>query len=150
MDTVLRAAIMYFALLILLRVAGKRTFAQLTPFDFVLLLIIGEATQQGLTGEDFSITGAVILVATLVMIDVIMSYVKQWSPAADKWIDGVPVLLVDNGRLLKDRLERHRISEDEVLSAARELRGLERMDQVKYAVLEATGKITVIAKSDVD
>jgi uncharacterized membrane protein YcaP (DUF421 family) len=107
-------------------------------------------TQQGLTGEDFSVTGAVTLISTLIVLDVAMSYLKQWSPTADKWIDGAPVLLVDNGRPLKDRLSKHRISEDEVLSAARELRGLERMDQVKYAVLETTGKIAVIAKSNSD
>lgn len=148
MDSVLRAALVYLAMLVLLRVAGKRTFAQMTPFDFVLLLIIGESTQQGLIGDDFSLTGTVILVATLLSMDVIMSYIKQWYPKADKWIDGAPVLLVDEGKPLKKRMDDLRVSEDEILAAARELRGLERMDQVKYAILETTGKITVISKSD--
>lgn len=148
MDTVLRAIILYFALLVLMRLAGKRTFAQMTPFDFVLLLIIGEAVQQGLTGEDFSLTGSLLLVSTLVMLDVLMSYVKQWSRTADKWIDSTPVLLVDNGKVLKKRMNDVRVTEEDILASARELRGLERMDQVKYAVLETTGKITVIATAD--
>jgi uncharacterized membrane protein YcaP (DUF421 family) len=148
MDTVLRAIVLYFALLFLMRIGGKRTLAQLTPFDFVLILIIGEATQQGLTGEDFSITGTLIVVTTLIMLDVIMSYVKLWFPRADKLIDGRPVLLVDKGRVLADRLKQFRVDEDEILAAARQLRGLEGMDQIKYAVLENDGKITIIPRSE--
>jgi uncharacterized membrane protein YcaP (DUF421 family) len=144
MDTVLRAATVYLVLLILLRIGGKRTFAQITPFDFVLLLIIGESTQQALTGEDYSITTVVIIVVTLMLIDVSISYIKQWFPRADKWIDGAPVLLVHSGEVLTERLDMSRVSEEDILEAARKLRGLERMDQIKYAVLETDGEITII------
>jgi uncharacterized membrane protein YcaP (DUF421 family) len=146
MDTIFRALAIYFFLLLIFRVAGKRALAQITTFDFVLLLIVGEATQQALIGDDFSITTAWLLIATLVGTDIAMSLFKRRFPRLDCWIDGAPLVLVDNGKLLHDRMEKCRVDESDILQAARELQGLERLDQIKYAVLERSGGITIIAR----
>jgi uncharacterized membrane protein YcaP (DUF421 family) len=147
MDAVIRAAAIYLFLTVLMRAAGKRQFSELTVFDFVLLLIVAEATQQGLLGQDFSVTYAILVITTLVLMDIIFSLIKQRSRFAEKVIDGVPVLLVDNGELLRGPMGRERVDEEDILSQARLLHGLERMDQVKYAILERDGKISIIPRS---
>ncbi|WP_119462739.1 DUF421 domain-containing protein [Rhodospirillaceae bacterium SYSU D60014] len=146
MDAVLRAFAIYAVLLVLFRISGRRTLSQMTTFDFVLLLIIGEATQQALLGEDFSLTNAFLVIMTLLAIDIGLSLVKQRSKTAEKLIDGVPMIIVENGRLLHDRMRKSRIDEADVLEAARRLQGLERLDQIKFAVVEVSGGITVIPK----
>lgn len=144
MEQIFRAAAVYFIILILFRLAGRRTFSEMTAFDFVLLLIISECLQQALVGEDFSVTGAVIVAMTLIGIDIGLSLLKQAAPAMEKILDGLPVIVVENGRPLKDRMNEARIDENDVLDEARRLRGLERMDQIKYAVLERNGEISII------
>ncbi|HEX2116196.1 MAG TPA: YetF domain-containing protein [Alphaproteobacteria bacterium] len=146
MDSVLRAVAIYIVLLIVFRIAGRRTLSEMTSFDFVLLLIIGEATQQALLGEDFSLTNAFLVIITLLAIDVGMSLWKQHSEAANRIIEGVPTILVDHGRPLKALMDKARVREEEVLEAARRLQGLERMDQIKYAVLEVSGGISIIPR----
>jgi uncharacterized membrane protein YcaP (DUF421 family) len=86
MDSVLRAAAIYLVLLVLFRVAGRRTLSEMTSFDFVLLLVIGEATQQALLGEDFSLINAVLVIITLIMLDVLISWVTQRSRIAGKLV----------------------------------------------------------------
>jgi uncharacterized membrane protein YcaP (DUF421 family) len=144
MDAVLRAAAIYLVLLLVFRVSGRRTLAELTTFDFVLLLIIGEATQQALLGEDFSLTKAVLVIVTLLTIELVLSILKERVPFLDKLLDGVPMVVVDHGRLLRDRMRKARIDEGDILEAARRLQGIERLDQIKYAVLEVSGGITVV------
>lgn len=144
MDSVFRAAAVYLILLVILRIAGKRTLAQITVFDFILVLIISEATQQALLGDDFSITAAAVVIATLVLLDIALSVLKQRSNRLDEIIDDIPVVIVDNGKLLQDRMNRARIDEQDILVAARELHGLERLDQIKYAVLERSGGISIV------
>jgi uncharacterized membrane protein YcaP (DUF421 family) len=146
METVLRAAAIYVVLLLIFRIAGRRTLSEMTTFDFVLLLIISEATQNALIGEDFSVTNAILAVLTLIGLDIASSLLKRRFPRFGKVIDGVPTILVENGRPLPDRLYRARLSEDDVLEAARHLHGVERMDQIKYAVLEVSGGISVVPK----
>ena len=146
MDAVLRAATLYAFLVVLFRVAGRRTLSEMTSFDFVLLLVVGEATQQALLGEDFSMTNAFLVILTLVALDIGMSLGKQRSKWIEKWVDGVPTILVEEGRPLKDRMDKARVDLDDVLEAARKLRGLERIEQVRYAVLECNGEITIIPK----
>lgn len=146
MDAVLRAAAIYVFLLVLFRIAGRRTLAEMTSFDFVLVLIIGEATQQALLGEDFSVTNAFLVVLTLLIIDVGLAVAKQRSKPVERLIDGVPTIIVENGRLLRDRMRKARVDEADVMEAARRLRGIERLDQIKFAVLEVSGGITVVPK----
>lgn len=144
MDAVLRASIVYIVLLLLFRLAGKRTLAEVTTFDFVLLLIISEATQQALLSDDYSITNAFLVIATLIALNVLFSEIKQRSKPAERVLDGLPLLIVENGNPLQDRMAKERIDVDDVLDAARETQGLERLSDIKYAVLERSGKISVI------
>lgn len=146
MDSVLRAVTIYLFLMVVFRIAGRRTMASLTNFDFVLLLIIGESTQQALIGDDFSVTTALILIITLIGIDIVFSLIKDAFPSVERWIDGVPIVLIEDGQIHHDRLEKARVDESDILTDARKLQGLERLDQIKYAVLERDGEITIIPR----
>jgi uncharacterized membrane protein YcaP (DUF421 family) len=147
-DSVFRAVATYLFLMLIFRVSGKRSLAQITTFDLVLLLIISEAVQSALLGNDFSMTNSFILVMTLVAMDIGLSLWKQRSRLMAKLMDDVPLVIVEDGRPMKERMDRCRVDEDDVLVAARVQRGLERMDQIKYAVLERSGGISVIARDD--
>lgn len=144
MDAILRAAAVYAVLLVLFRLSGRRTLSELSSFDFILLLVVGEATQQALLGEDFSITNGCLVVLTLLGIDVFLSWVKQSSGFAHRWLEGQPTVILVDGAPLKDRMRRARVDEADILAAARELRGIGRLDQIKYAILERNGGITII------
>jgi len=146
-ETVLRALAVYAALLGLFRVTGPRTLAQLTTFDFVLLLILAEAVQNALVGDSFSLTTALLLVMTLVGVDVALSVLKRRWPRLDRWLEGLPVVLVADGRPLRERMAWARVDEDDVLAAARHLHGLGRMAEVRYAVLERSGGISIIPRA---
>jgi uncharacterized membrane protein YcaP (DUF421 family) len=146
MDAVLRGAIVYLVLLELFRISGKRSLAQITTFDFVLLLIVAEAIQQAMIDADNSMTNAFLVVVTLLGIDIALSLLKGRSRLLEKLIDDVPLVLVEDGRPLKERMDKARVDESDILTSARELQGLERMDQIKYAVLERSGGISIIPK----
>jgi uncharacterized membrane protein YcaP (DUF421 family) len=146
MDAVLRAVLIYAALLLLFRIMGKRSLSQATTFDFVLLLVVGEATQQALLGEDFSLTMAVTVIATLVGLDRFADYIGYRFPRVDRILESVSVLLVDDGKLMRDRMAKAHIDEEEILTFARQAHGVESMDQVKYAVLEKDGGITIVPR----
>ena len=146
MDSVIRAAAIYFLLLLVFRLGGNRSIGQITAFDFVLLLIISEAIQQAMITDDFSVTNAFLIVVTLVGLDIMMSLWKQRSERIEKFLDGVPVLLIENGKMHPAVMQKERVDESDILAAARELQGLERIDQIKHAVVEATGEITVVPK----
>jgi len=143
-DAVLRATTIYLVLLVVFRISGRRTLAEITTFDLILLLLIGEATQQALLGNDFSVTNAILVIVTLVFLDVAISLFKFRWKRLDKVLEGVPTIIVENGKALPDRMSRARIDEDDVMEAARRLRGIDHMEQIRYAVLERSGGITVI------
>lgn len=147
MDAIVRAIVVYGLVWALFRVSGKRTLSEATTFDFVLLLIIAETTQQALLGEDYSITNGFLLVTTLIGIDIALSLVKRRFPRFDKVMDGQPVIIVENGHPLEDRMRQARVDEADILEAARRLQGLERMEQIKYAVLEQSGGISIVPRS---
>jgi uncharacterized membrane protein YcaP (DUF421 family) len=146
MDSVTRGAVVYLLLLLIFRLAGRRTLAQMTSFDFVLLLIISEAAQNAMIGDDYSVTNGFLVVLTLVALDVLLSHVKRWWPTAEMWLDGKPTIIVEHGRPKTDIMNNARVDERDVLAAARETQGLERMDQIKFAVLETSGGISIIPR----
>lgn len=146
METFFRALVIYAALMLVLRGSGKRSLAQITSFDFVLLLILGESTQQALIGEDFSITTGVLLVGSLVGIDMTLSFLKEQSASLATWLEGRPLVIVSEGQPLHERMRKSRVDLGDVLAAARERQGLERLDQIKYAVLERSGGISIVPK----
>jgi len=147
MDAVVRAVVIYIFLLVLFRVTGRRTLAQITTFDFVLLLIIAEATQQGLLGNDFSITNALLVILTLLGLDLLLQSLSHRWRWFDRWINGLPLVLVEDGQLIDERVRKAGFLEDDILEQARASQGIERMEQIKYAVLERDGSISVIPKS---
>ncbi len=146
MDAVLYPLAVYLFLLLVFRIAGKRSLAQATIFDLVLVLIIAEATQQALLGEDFSLLHAFIAVTTFVVLDIVLGFVKQRSRRLDAFMDGLPLVVLEDGKLLHERARRERVDEADILAAARQLHGLERLEQVKYAVVESSGAISIIPK----
>ena len=146
MEAVLRGIVVYVFLLLIFRIAGKRSLAETSSFDLVLLLIISETTQQAMVDNDHSMTNAALLIVTLVGADILLSLIKERAPPVERWLDGVPLIVVKDGKMLDDRALRERIDENDVLEAARLEHGLEAMDQIKYAVLERGGKISIIPK----
>ena len=144
MDSVIKAAVVYFALWAIIRISGRRTLGEMSAFDLVLFMIIGGSTQRAITGQDYSLTNALLLVATFIVIDIALSLVELKSPFMRRVFNGMPMILVENGTLMGARLRRARITEENILESARKLHGLERIDQIKFAILEATGVITIV------
>lgn len=144
MDSVIKAVIVFFVLWGIIRVSGRRTLGEMTSFDFVLFMIIGGSTQRAITGQDYSLTNALLLVATFVALDIGLSVVELKSPVLRRILNAAPMMLVENGYLMTRRMRRARVTEDNILEAARRLHGLERIEQIKFAILEATGEITIV------
>ena len=144
MEPVLRIAAVYFLLMLLVRISGHRTLADISPFDFVLLLVISELVQEAVVGRDPSLTKAAVLCGTLVGLDILLAEVKEHWPRVARWIDGMPIVLVNEGRPVEEAMRRERIDEADILAAARLSRGLVSMDQIRYAVLESTGGISIV------
>ncbi len=144
MDSIIRPLAVYLFLLVLFRVGGKRTLTHMTAFDVILLIIVGEAAQQALLDGDGSMTNGFLVMLTLVGLDILFSWVKQRSPRLERLLDGTPVIIVEHGRPLTERMSKSRVDENDVLTAARQSHGLERMEQIKYAVLERGGDISIV------
>lgn len=145
MDIVLRATVMFFALFALLRLTGKRELSEMTPFDLVLLVVMGDLVQQGVTHNDFSLTGAALAAITFAFWAVAMSWLSYLSPRAERLLDGEPVVVVRDGTLIKANLARDRLTPSEVESEMR-LAGIARIKDVEWAILETNGKISFIAR----
>jgi uncharacterized membrane protein YcaP (DUF421 family) len=148
-DAVLRALSVYLILMLLFRISGRRTLGQVPTFDFVLLLVVGEATQQALLGEDFSITHATVVIATLIGLNRASDYFSWRFGPFKRATESVPVVLLHDGKLLQDVMAKEHLSEDDILSAARSTRGLESLEQIKYAVMETSGGISIVPRDDV-
>ena len=146
MESVLRGVTVYIFLWLIFRISGKRTLAQTTPFELVLLLIISEVTNQAMVDSDHSITNAILLIMTLVGMSVLLSVMKHYSPRATRWLEGMPLPLVKDGEMLKENMDKSRVDEGEILSAARIEQGIERMADIKDATIENDGKISVVPK----
>lgn len=137
----LRAAVIYAALLLLVRLSGKRTVGQFTPFDLLVVMLLSESVSNGLNGGDESVTGGLITAATLILLNVVAAFATSRSKAADKLLEGVPVLLGKDGKTFADVLRRHRVSESDMQKALREADCSP--EQMESAVLEADGQISV-------
>ena len=146
MESVIRGVLVYAILFLIFRIAGKRTLAQTSPFELVLLLIISETTQQAMVDSDHSVTNAILLITTLVGMSIALSVVKHYSKTASKWLDGVPVRVQRDGEWDREAADASRVDEEEVLTAARMTRGLRRLDEIDHAVVENYGKISVIPR----
>jgi uncharacterized membrane protein YcaP (DUF421 family) len=146
MNSILRGVVTYVFVWLIFRIAGKRTLAQITTFDAVLLLIISETTQAALVDTDSSMTNSMLLILTMVGIDIVLSCLKRRSRTAEHIIDGTPLVLLDHQGLREHAMIKERVDEEDILNAARKWRGLHNMDEIEYAVLEQTGDIAIIPK----
>jgi len=140
MDSVIKSLVVYFVLWLVVRSTGRRTLGQLTVFDFILFLIIGGAAQRALMAQDYSLTHAFLVIATFVLADVSVSLLQRDIPSLARLVKGLPTVVVEDGHVLRGRLRRARISEEDVLEAARLNCGLERMEEIKFAIFEASGR----------
>ena len=147
MESVIRGVVVYAFLFLVFRIAGKRTLAQSSPFELVLLLIIAETTQEAMVDGDHSITNSFLLITTLIGISILLSVLKHRSETAARWLDGVPVRVVRDGKWDREVADKERVDRDEVLQSAREAQGLQRMDEIAHAAVENDGRISVVPHS---
>lgn len=145
MDIVLRAGVMFAILYCVIRLMGKRELAQLTPFELVTLMVLGDLAQQAVTHSDTSLTGDLLAIATFAFLASALSWITFKSRRAEKLLDGTPQVIVRNGQLLKENLKRDRVTVAEVESQMR-LAGISRIDQIAYAIIEPQGPISFIRK----
>ena len=144
MEMILRAVAIYLILLVVFKIAGRRALLQMTSFDLILLLIISEATQQALLGDDFSVTGAMLTIITLVVIDMLFGLAKKYISGAESMFDGSPVILVVHGELQQEKLKKVDVSCDDILVSARQNHGKYQLEKIKYGIHERNGHISII------
>ena len=147
MDLVLRAIFVFGFLLVLTRVIGKRELSTLQPFDLILLIVVGDAVQQGLTQDDYSLTGAVLVVGTIAVLQVFVSWLSYRFPRARPILDGEPLIVVQDGEVIEANLKRERLTVEEIAEAAR-LQQIARLSDVRFAILETSGEISFIKNSE--
>ncbi len=146
MDIVIRAAIVFFLILLLTRVVGKRELSSMEPFDLILLVVIGDLVQQGVTQQDNSLTGAALAVATIALLTVFVSLLSVRSRRMRRVFVGAPLVRVSDGEIIDQNLRRVRLTVEELAAEAR-LQQVASLDDVRFAVLETGGKISIIPKS---
>ena len=146
MDLVFRALVLFTGVYLLLRVVGRRELAQMQPIDFVLLIVLGDAIQQGLTQDDYSVTGAMIVITTIAAIQVSVSWFAFRFKRVRHFLEGEPLVLVQDGELLNENLRRARLAPEELAEEAR-ISQVASLSDVAWAILEPSGKISFIPKS---
>jgi len=145
MDLVVRAAFVYLLILAVTRVIGRRELSSLQPFDLILLVVIGDLVQQGVTQNDLSITGTVIVLATIVALQVATSYVSFRFRRMRPILDGEPIVLVEDGRVIEPNMRRERITIEDIAEEARQ-DGIGSLEEIRWAVLETSGGMSFIKK----
>lgn len=145
MDIVLRATVIFFALNLLIRLMGKRELAQMTPFELILLVVLGDLIQQAVTQNDFSLTGAILAIGTMAFWALALSWLSFYSSKAELILDGEPRVIVRDGHIVQEHLRRARLTQAEILSEMR-LAGIAHLSDVAWAILEPQGKISFIKR----
>jgi len=145
MDIVLRATVMFAVVFLLLRLLGKRELGQMAPFELVTLVVMGDLIQQGITHNDYSLTGATLAICTFAFWGVVLGWISYLFPRMRKVLDGQPRVIVRDGELLVGNLRRDRMTREEVEAEMR-LAGIGRMADVAWAILETNGKISFIGR----
>jgi uncharacterized membrane protein YcaP (DUF421 family) len=146
MDIVIRSAVVYLVVMVLMRLLGRRELSKMQPFDLLILVVIADFVQQGVTQQDYSVTGAVLAVGTFALLIVATSWLAWRFPRTRPIIDGNPVVPLENGNPIMDNLRRERISLEEIAAQAR-LQQLESLQKIRWAILETSGEISFIPKS---
>ena len=143
MDIVLRASAVFVILYLLLRLLGKRELGQLTPFELLVMIVMGDLIQQGVTHNDFSLTGALLAVGTFGFLALTLSWVTYLFPAMERLLDGKPRVVVRDGTIIAENLRRDRVTRAELESEMR-LAGIASLQDVAWAIIEPQGKISFI------
>jgi uncharacterized membrane protein YcaP (DUF421 family) len=143
MDLVLRAAVIYVVILAVTRFVGRRELNSMEPFDIIMLVVIGDLVQQGITQSDYSVTGAVTVISTIALLTIAFGYLPFRFPRLRPVLEGEPIVLVQDGRILERNLRRERMTRDELLAEAR-IQQIPSIDRVRFAVLETSGQISFI------
>ncbi|HEY8407487.1 MAG TPA: DUF421 domain-containing protein [Gaiellaceae bacterium] len=147
MDIVGRGVVVFLFLYLLMRMMGRRELSSLEPFDLILLIILGDAVQQGLTQDDYSLTGAILAVGTIGALQIATSYANFKFPRLRTFLDGEPIVVVQDGKPVEKNVKRERLTIDDLAEAARR-EGIPKLDDVAWAVMETSGQISFIKKSD--
>lgn len=145
MDIVVRAAVAFLFVFLLTRVVGRRELSSLEPFDLIMLIMLGDLVQQGVTQSDYSVTGIFLAAGTIALMTVLVSYLSFRFKRLRPVLDGEPIVIVQNGRPIEGNLKRERLTVDEVAQEAR-LQMIASLADVEWAVLERTGQISFIKK----
>src|SRR5690242_5338187 len=146
MDIVFRGIAVFVFLYVLTRVVGRRELGSLEPFDLILLIILGDSVQQGLTQDDYSLTGAFVAVGTIAVLQVLTSWFSFRFPRLRPVLDGEPIVVVEDGKPLERNLKRERLTVEEVMEEARQQQ-IGSLDEIQWAVLETTGQISFLKKN---
>ncbi len=145
MDIVLRGIFVFFALYVLMRVIGRRELSKLEPFDLILLIILGDAVQQGLTQDDYSLTGSMLAIVTIAVLQICVSFLNFRFPRLRPVLNGEPIVVVQDGKPIERNLKRERLTMDDLAESAR-MQGIASLDEVAWGVLETSGTISFIKK----
>jgi uncharacterized membrane protein YcaP (DUF421 family) len=145
MDLVLRTTYVFFLILVMTRAVGRRELSSLEPFDMILLIVIGDLIQQGVTQSDYSLTGATTVIATLALLTVVTAYMSFRFARLRPLLEGDPVVIVSDGEVLHRNLRKQRMTVEELESEAR-LQQIGSLDDVRFAVLEANGKLSFLTR----
>lgn len=146
MDLVLRAVVIFFVIWIVTRAVGRRELSSMEPFDLILLVVIGDLVQQGVTQSDYSLTGAIVVITTIALLTVAMSYLSFRVPRLRPALEGEPIVLIHDGTLIERNLRRERLTIEELRTEARQNQITDLAD-VRFAVLETNGRISFIPNS---
>lgn len=145
MDIVVRAAVVFALILFVTRVIGRRELSSLQPFDLILLVVIGDLVQQGVTQSDYSLTGVALAISTFAILTLVVSYISFKVPWVRPYLDGEPLIIVQDGKVIERNLARERLTREEVAEEARQQQ-IASLEDVAWAVLEANGKISFIPR----
>jgi uncharacterized membrane protein YcaP (DUF421 family) len=144
-DVVIRATVAFLFVLLLTRIVGRRELSSLEPFDLIMLVMLGDLVQQGVTQNDFSVTGLVLAGGTIALLTVAVSYASFRFRVLRPALEGYPVILVQDGKPIDRNMTRNRITHDELAAAAR-MQQVDRIEDIRWAVLETSGQISIIPK----
>ena len=145
MDLVVRAIFVFFLMLVITRAVGRRELSSMEPFDLILLVVMGDLIQQGVTQSDYSLTGATIVIVTIAVLTVGTAYLSYRFRRLRPLLEGEPVVLVAGGRVIESNLRRQRMTVEELLAEARQ-QSIGGLDAVEYAVLETNGRVSFLKR----
>ena len=147
MDIVLRSLFVFILLYVLMRVIGRRELSSLEPFDLILLVVLGDLVQQGVTQDDYSVTGIILAIGTIALLQLGVSFANYRFPKLRPLLDGEPIIVMQDGKPIERNMKRERVTIDDIAGAARQ-QNIAKLDDVQWAVLETNGQLSFIKKSD--